>query len=61
MTKDELVTFIIDSINQDNADICQRNGMLEEEIKKSISESQQSLNFIVSNLYDRMIEKGLLA
>jgi hypothetical protein len=61
MTKDELVTFIIDSINQDNADICQRNGMPEEEIKKSISESQQSLNFIVSNLYDRMIEKGLLA
>ena len=60
MTKDEYVAFIIDSINQDNMEICQRGGMPEEEIKKSISDSQQSLNFIVSNLYDRMNSKGWL-
>jgi hypothetical protein len=61
MTKDEYVTFIMDSINQDNIDICQRGGMAEEEIKKSVSDSQQSLNFMASNLYDRMKVKGLLA
>lgn len=61
MTKDEYVAFIIDSINRDNIDICQRGGMAEEAIKKSVEDSQQSLNFIVSNLYDRMKVKGLLA
>ena len=61
MTKDEYVAFIMDSINQDNIEICQRGGMSEEDIKKSVSDSQQSLNFIVSNLYDRMKVKGLVS
>ena len=61
MTKEEYVAFIIDSINQDNIDICQKGGMPEEEIKKSVSDSQQSLNLIVSNLYDKMKAQGLLA
>jgi hypothetical protein len=60
MTKEECVSFIVNSINQDNIEMCQKGGMTEEEIKKKTSDSQPSLTFIVSNLYDRMKDKGLL-
>ena len=61
MTKDEFVEFIVDSINEDNLELCKRTNMPEEQIKQSMADSQPSLNMIATNLYDRMIEKGLLA
>ena len=61
MTKDEFVEFILDSINEDNLELCKRANMPEEQIKQSMADSQPSLNMIATNLYDRMKEKNLLA
>ena len=61
MTKDEFVEFIVDSINEDNLELCKRTNMPEEQIKQSMADSQPSLNMIATNLYDRMKEKNLLA
>jgi hypothetical protein len=61
MTKDEFVEFILDSINEDNLELCKRANMPEEQIKQSMADSQPSLSMIATNLYDRMKEKNLLA
>jgi len=60
MTKDEFVEFIVDSINEDNLELCKMGNMPEEQIKQSMADSQPSLKLIATNLYDRMKEKNLL-
>ena len=61
MTKEEIVKFMLDSINQDNRDMCERGGMAADEIDSSIAQSQPSLAYIVENLYTRMKEENLIA
>jgi malonyl CoA-acyl carrier protein transacylase len=60
MTKDEFVEFIVDSINEDNLELCKMGNMPEEQIKQSMADSQPALQLMASNLYDRMKEKNLL-
>jgi hypothetical protein len=52
---------MVDSLNADNRAICQNNGMDPAEIEKSIEQSQQSLVFMMGNLYVKMKEKNLIA
>ena len=52
---------MVESLNEDNRAICKNNGMAEEEIEKSIAQSQQSLVFMMGNLYTKMKEKNLIA
>ena len=61
MTKDEVLKFMLDSINKDNLEMCEKMYMSEEQIKKSVEDSQQGLNLIVTNLYDRMKQQNLIA
>jgi hypothetical protein len=61
MTKDDVITIMMNSINDDNRQLCVENGMSEEEIEKNINASQLSLGFIMSNIYDKLVEKGIIA
>jgi|DEB19_MinimDraft_3_1074340.scaffolds.fasta_scaffold112778_4 hypothetical protein len=61
MNKEEIVDFMLDSINRDNREICEANGMPSDQIDMQIQQSQQSLSHMMSNLYTRMKEEGLLA
>lgn len=61
MNKEELIDFMIESINEDNRQICRRNNMGEAEIEAMITQSQQGLIFMISNLVGKMKERGLLA
>ncbi len=60
MTKEEIVDFIVESINSDNRELCERGNMPEEQIQQSMADSQPALQLMASNLYDRMKEKNLL-
>ena len=60
MTKDEVVKFMLESINEDNRQICRRGQMPEDQIEKSIKESEPALMVIVESLYNKMKEKNLL-
>jgi hypothetical protein len=60
MTKDEVMKFMLESINDDNRQICIRGQMSEDQIEKSIKESQPSLMLIVESLYNKLKEKNLL-
>ena len=60
MTKDEVVKFMLESINDDNRQMCRRGQMPEDQIEKSIKESEPALMIIVESLYNKMKQKGLL-
>jgi hypothetical protein len=60
MTRDEVMQLMIESINEDNRQICRRGQMPEDQIEKSIKESAPALFLIVGSLYDKLKEKNLL-
>jgi len=60
MSKEEVLKLMLDSINQDNIDMCERASMDRDKIDKSIEDSQPTLKFMVGNLYDRMKAADIL-
>lgn len=60
MTKEEVVAMMLDSINSDNREICVRAGMNVEEAEMQIQQSQQSLSFMLSNVYDKLKESNII-
>jgi hypothetical protein len=61
MTKEEATELMLKSINDDNRQMCIQGGMSPEDMETQISQSQPALGLIISNMYDRMKDAGLLA
>lgn len=61
MTKEEAVTIMLNSINADNLALGLQAGLNEADLKTQIEQSQQSLNFMMSNIYDKLKESGAIA
>jgi hypothetical protein len=61
MTKDEALKLMLDSINEDNRQMCLHGGMSDEDTEKQIEQSQPSLVFILGNIYDKLEAGGALA
>jgi hypothetical protein len=61
MTKDEAIAVMLESINADNLALGLQAGLKEEDLKTQIEQSQQSLNFMMSNIYDKLKEGGAIA
>lgn len=59
--KIETVAFMLESLNEENRALCLQNGMAADEVERNIEQSQPSLNFILSNIYDKMKAAMLLA
>ena len=59
--KIETVAFMLESLNEENRALCLQNGMAADEVERNIEQSQPSLNFILSNIYDKMKAAFLLA
>ena len=59
--KQETIAFMVDSVNKDNRELCERAGMSKADADSQIEQSQSSLNLLMSNLYDRMKEGKLIA
>jgi hypothetical protein len=59
--KTETVAIMLNSLNEDNRSFCLQSGMSEEETERNIEQSQQSLNFMLSNMYDKLKEASLIA
>jgi hypothetical protein len=58
--KTETVAFMLESLNAENRAICLQNGMPEDEINRNIEQSQQSLNYMLNNIYDKMKVANLI-
>jgi hypothetical protein len=61
MTKDEAVAIMLESINADNLALGLQAGLDEAELKAQIDMSQHSLNFMMSNIYDKLQSGGAIA
>lgn len=61
MTKDEAVAIMLESINSDNLTMGIQAGLNEDDLKKQIEQSQHSLNFMMSNIYDKLQAGGVIA
>lgn len=61
MTKDEAVNIMMESINADNLALGLQAGLEEGALKSQIEQSQPSLGFMMSNIYDKLKESGVIA
>ena len=60
MTKDNVVTLMMESINSDNKKLCLDMGMSEAEASKNIEQSQMSLGLMMSNIYDKLVDAKII-
>jgi hypothetical protein len=61
MNEQEVIAFMVNSVNKDNRELCERGGMSKEDADSQIEQSQPSLNLLMSNLYSRMKEEKIIA
>ena len=61
MTKEEVVSMMLESINSDNLELGLKSGLNEADLKAQIEQSQMSLNFMMANIYDKLKDGGLIA
>jgi hypothetical protein len=60
MNKEEIIDLMLKSINDDNRQICKQGGMSDEETEKQIEQSQASLIYMISNMYTKLKESGVI-
>jgi hypothetical protein len=58
MTKEEAIDIMMESINSDNLKLGLQSGLNEEDLKKQIEQSQPTLSFMMSNIYDKLQQAG---
>ena len=61
MTKDEAVSLMLESINADNREMGKNAGISDADMETQIANSQASLTFMMSNIYDKLKESGAIA
>lgn len=54
MDKTEVIKIMFESIKEDNRDLARRVGMAEDVIEQQISQSEEGLKFMLSNVYDKL-------
>lgn len=60
MNKEEVVEMMVKSFNDDNYKMAEAAGMLEGTIKENLENSQPSINFMLSNIYDLLVSNNLI-
>lgn len=61
MTKEEAIDIMMESINADNKAMGIQAGLNEADLNAQIEQSQPSLGFMMSNIYDKLKEGGVIA
>ena len=61
MNKEEIIDMMLESISTDNRELCKQNNMSEDEAEAQIAASQQTLMYMVSNIYTKLKDGGALA
>ena len=60
MNREEVIQLMVDSVQNDNREICKQKGMAEAEVEDSIAKSTQSLNYMMNNIYSKLVDKGII-
>ena len=61
MTKDQAIDIMMESINSDNRAMGLQAGLDAQALETQIEQSQASLSFMMSNIYDKLQAGGVIA
>jgi len=61
MEKINVVNLMVESMNVDNRVLAEKAGMSAEEIDSSVAQSQQTLSFMMDNIYDKLKKENVIA
>jgi hypothetical protein len=61
MEKQNVISLMINSMNEDNKALCEQAGMSKEEAEQNITQSQPSLLMMMSNIYDKLKKENVIA
>lgn len=61
MSEQEVIAFMVETINKTNRLLCEQAGMDKAQIDQQIEQSTASMTMIVASLYQEMREANLLA
>lgn len=61
MTKEEIIDMMLESISNDNRELCKQNNISDEETESQVAASQTTLTYMVSNIYTKLKNGGALA
>jgi hypothetical protein len=61
MNDQEIIEFMIKSINETNRLLAEQSGMTPEQIDQQVEMSKQGMNLIVTALYAKMKEVNIIA
>ncbi len=60
MSKEEVVSMMLESFLRDNRMMAQGSGMPEEELQKMEEKSKPSIKYMLENVYDLLVTKQLI-
>jgi uncharacterized protein YfkK (UPF0435 family) len=60
MTQQEIVDFMLNSLNEDNRTFAKQAGMDDAQIEENLAKSQETLAFMMQNIYSKLVQKGLI-
>jgi hypothetical protein len=60
MNKEEALRLMVDSMNLDTLKMCEQANMSKDESDKIIEQNQPSVEYMLSNIYDKMKEANLI-
>ena len=60
MNKEEAVKLMVDSMNSDTRKMCEQVNMSNDECERIIQQNHQSVEYMLSNIYDVMKEANLI-
>lgn len=60
MSKEKFVDIVINSFNDDNRMMAAGQGMSPEQVEENIEKSQQALQFMINNAYDKLKQQNLV-
>ena len=60
MKEQEIIDLMINSVNEDNRLFSKKMGMSDDQIEKSIADSQNTIKYMMEKVYSRMVSANLI-
>jgi hypothetical protein len=60
MTQQEIVDFMLNSLNEDNRTFAKQAGMEDAQIEENLARSQETLGYMMQNIYSKLIQLGII-
>lgn len=59
-TKEEVITLMTNKFQEGNRELCRQFGMSEEDILEKVDQANQTIEFLMLNVYDSLDSENLI-